>query len=256
MRWLCVVVVAMVLLRTEIATAVATEPTPDQVHGHLVCLPLTSSGWSPAKQQVDKGDLAVLKTAPLIDGDTYECGQMIRVVNHLRRLGKDKSLATLREYLEKNDGEHPKVHVFCRLLFANPKGWRPPGLGGPDPEVNAEVAKQFPLFPMAISNGVPFLVIRGYNLGGVQESAWKSLKLCESLSLIEKDYPLAGYEQAAWDLLQTNSLRDLYKLTDSLLTLYVGQGRPTMAGMILRQAIGKNEQLANGKEFSPLLLDT
>jgi hypothetical protein len=138
----------------------------------LVCL-IAPCGWSLAnQQQVEEGESAIVKKAPSIDGDTYKCGEMVQVVNHLRKLGKERSIAALREYLLTkptnkkvfDNGANEKVLFICRLLFVNPKGWHPPGLGGPHPNINAQVAKQFPLFPIAISNGVPFLLIRGYEL--------------------------------------------------------------------------------------------
>jgi hypothetical protein len=170
---------------------------------------------------------------------------MVQVVNHLRKLGKERSLAVLREYLltkatnkEVFDSEaNEKVLFICRLLFVNPKGWQPPGLGSPGPNFNAQVAKHFRLFPIAISNGVPFLLIRGYELGGNPEHATDCVQHCEGLSLIEKDYPLAGYEKAARDLIQTDSFYQLYEPLYE--PFYKADSPRAMAEMILRQAMAK-----------------
>jgi hypothetical protein len=150
---------------------------------------------------------------------------MVQVVNHLRQLGKDKSLAALHDYLA-SDHEDDKVLVICRLLFVNPKGWQPPGLGAPAPAINKNVVKKFPLFPIALSERVPFLLVEGYSLHGRGESALACLELCEGFALVKEDYPLANYEKAARALAQTDAFRQLYQEAD----------RQAMVEMILRQA--------------------
>lgn len=170
-------------------------------------------------------DIAMLKKAPSITGRTYQCGEMVQVVNHLRQLGRDKSLAALRGYIT-GSVENEKVLVICRLLFVNPKGWEPPGLGMPIPAVNEAVVKKFPLFPLGLSSGVPFLLTKGYELDGRAESAIACLKLCEGFALVKEDYPLADYEKAARALTQMDSFRQLYQEAD----------RQGMAEMILNQA--------------------
>ena len=166
-----------------------------------------------------------MKKAPAIVGEKYKCSEMIQVVNHLRQLGKNKSLTILRQYLAR-DGEDDKVLVICRLLFINPRGWEPPILGKPEPTVNDNIAKQFPLFPIALSDRVPFLLVQGYSLEGRSESAAACLKLCEGFSLVKEDYPVSGYEKAARALTQMKSVRQLYQKGD----------RQGMADMILHQA--------------------
>ena len=168
---------------------------------------------------------AIVTNAPSIHGETYECGKMIKAVNDLRVLGKEKSLAVLRQYLL-SDGETAKVLVICRLLFVNPKGWDAPSLGQAVPAIDKSVAKRFPLFPMALEDRVPFLLIQGYRAGGKGESAMKCLQFCETLSLITEDYPLSGYEKAGRALIQSESFRGLYEKKDLR----------QMADMITRQA--------------------
>ncbi len=160
-------------------------------------------------QYRDDVQLILSKAPSILRSQTYRCRDMVEVVNHLRRLGKDKALTVLREYLEIS-GEDDRVLVICRLLFVNPKGWNPPGLGEPSPPINWKVAKEFPLFPIALSDRVPFLLV-GYQLGGMPEWAGRCLKLCEGLSLVEHDYPLSGYEKAARALIQTAAFRQLYQ---------------------------------------------
>jgi hypothetical protein len=198
----------------------------------LLCVPVPSPSPLAKQEQVDHGEFAFLKHAPEIYGDTYQCGEIVQTVNQLRKLGKEKCLTALRKYVVSAENNET-VLIVCRLMFVNPKGWEPPHLGSSNPKINAKVAKQFPLFPIAISNGVPFLLIRGYDIGGVPEQATKCLKLCEGLSLIEKDYPLTGYEKAARDLVQMDAFRLLYE------PRYDAENSRGMARMIMHQATAK-----------------
>jgi hypothetical protein len=160
-----------------------------------------------------RGCSTILKKTPSISGHSYRCGEMIHTVNHLRRLGKDRSLAALRAYLAV-DGEHDKVVVICRLLFVNPKGWETPVLGESVPCVNNKALAHFPLFPIGLANGMPFLLVEGYRRGGRAESALACVKLCEGFSLVKDDYPLIDLEKAARSLTQTDAFRQLYDEAD------------------------------------------
>lgn len=175
-------------------------------------------------------DVAMLTKAPAINGDTYNCGGMVEVVNHLRQLGKEKSLVVLKDYLaiSREDG---KVLVICRLLFVNPKGWNPPGLGDPVPKIDPTAAKQFPLFPIAVSDRVPFLLVKGYRLQGRGESAAACLKLCEGFSLVKEDYAVADYEKPARALTQMESFSQLYGPLDrrEMADMILGQGKKPTA---------------------------
>src|SRR5437870_3597744 len=121
---------------------------------------LFTSSSAPA---LDTNAVALLGKAPAIRGDSYRCGEMVRAVNSLRHLGKEDALAVLRNHLRQNDGytspdQYWKLHLVCRLAFVNPQGWKFPRLGQPNPEIDWEVGKQLPHFPMALTNGVPFLL--------------------------------------------------------------------------------------------------
>ena len=61
----------------------------------LVCIALLSGSSCEKEQQVDGDESAMLKQAPWIDCDTYQCAKMVQIVNHLRQLGKDKSVTAL-----------------------------------------------------------------------------------------------------------------------------------------------------------------
>jgi hypothetical protein len=154
-------------------------------------------------------EVALLERAPSVAGYHYQSAEMVRGVNHLRNLGREKCLAALRRYLAAG-GEHDKVLVLCRLLFVNPKGWEPLHPGKPEPLVQAEGRKHFPLFRVALSDGVPFLLVDGFAYRGPPILADGCLKQCEGLSLVGEDYPASGHERAARALVQSGPFRKLY----------------------------------------------
>jgi hypothetical protein len=192
---------------------------------------------------LDTNAIALLTKAPTIDGDSYRCGDMVRAVNSLRRLGKQEALAVLRNHLHQNDrysssGQYWKLHLVCRLLFVNPQGWRFPRLGHPEPEIDWDIGEHLPHFPMADSNGVPFLLIRGYSTGGfTSDTPEKTIELCEGFSLLSADLSETGYEKAARDLIKSEMFQKLYT---SL------QGRKEATDMLLVQAGAKEPEKLEG----------
>ncbi len=121
-----------------------------------------------------------------------------------------------------------KVLLVCRLLFFNSGGWRTPRLGHAEPDVDLRVAERFPLFPMALSHGVPFLLVRGYASGGHSEDTpERCVELCETLSLITADLSEEGFQKAAPDLIESEAFQALY---------LDPKGRREAAAMILGQA--------------------
>lgn len=158
-------------------------------------------------------------------GADYRCDKWVETLNPLRQLGKEKCLAVLRAYFAEHH-DHERILIVCRLLFVNPKGWDPPPLGGLDPPVEKEAKMKFPLFPIAVSEGVPIFIVWGYKSGGKIGGGPECLKLCEQLDLIKDAYSTTGYEKAARSLTQSQDFLQLYSESD----------RPRMVNMILDQA--------------------
>jgi hypothetical protein len=159
-----------------------------------------------AQRQGETETASVLKDIPLVIGDWYQCAAMAKGVNKLRSLGKAKALAILRD-TQQEGWDNDKVIIVCRMLFVNPEGWPQPVLGGSVPAIRG--ARQFPLFPIGLSNRVPFLLLRGYILAGKGESAPTYLDFCERLAMIYEDYRTDGCEAAAKALVATKQYRDL-----------------------------------------------
>ena len=197
---------------------------------------LLASSSAPA---LDTNAIALLSKAPAIRGQTYSCGDMVRAVNSLRHLGKEGALAVLKNHLRQNDQDaspqqHWKLHLVCRLLFVNPEGWKYPRLGQPFPDVDWAVAERLPQFPMILSQGVPFLLLRGYGMGGyTSDTGEKCVELCEKFPLISADLPEKGFQEAAQELIKNETFQKLYSTPE---------GRKEATEMILAQASGTNLQ--------------
>jgi len=181
-----------------------------------------------------------LRNAPAILGNSFRCDQMVLAVNSLRRVGKAHALTVLKEHLRQfqETGEprqQQKLLLVCRLLFINPKGWAPPKLGQPFPEVDWQVAKEFPLFPLAVSHEVPFLLLRGYGSGGfTSDTPARCLEICATFPIRETDLSETGYVEAAKALVGTSALQNLYSDLSS---------RSIAVEMILEQAESSGDKL-------------
>ncbi|HEY5043924.1 MAG TPA: hypothetical protein VIK53_18275 [Verrucomicrobiae bacterium] len=150
-------------------------------------------------------------------GITYHCKDMVKCVNTLQQAGKSSALLALKEYVRKHAMpmeplQDKKLMYVCRLLFINPKGWQQLGIGATVPETDDSIAKQFPLFPVAISDGTPFMLIDGHHIEGIgSESGARDVSQCEGFSIINAGLPTQGYKKAAQDLIQSELFQKLYK---------------------------------------------
>jgi len=101
----------------------------------------------------------------------YKVDPYINAAIDLQALGKDRAIQVLHALARR--GEY-SVFVLCRMLFTN-KGnarFRGPALGG---DIFNDA---WPLEPIEIVGGVPFLIVRGYALGGRAETPGMYLYYC------------------------------------------------------------------------------
>jgi hypothetical protein len=204
----------------------------------FVLLVLTVARISLLPMQAQSTNTNIVASAPQILGLSYRCDNMIKCVNGLHQLGREQALATLREFSASLKSpqlmrEERKLHLICRLLFVNEKGWKPPRIGAPWPEVDWTVAERFPLFPLAVVDGVPFLLVRDYQMVGASEPGADALKVCEKSEIITNGLPrlqVSGYRQAALRLTRSDLFRQLYKDTNDV---------SAMTEMIMQQAAVK-----------------
>jgi hypothetical protein len=133
--------------------------------------------------------LEALNDLPGLNGYHYNPRPVIRAVNLLQPLGKEKALAAIDEFLrvsfEFTDG-NPRRGVFLvlRMLFEVPTaqtvfpyniesrpGYMPPMLVGAGVPAGPKDKKLLPRFPIAIEGDIPFLLVEGYTLAGHAEPA-------------------------------------------------------------------------------------
>jgi len=108
----------------------------------------------------------------------YKVDNCIDALATLQTLGKDKAGAILQRYAK--DPQHSAmVIVLCRLLFtAKAQGeFRPPNLGRARLLGGTSISA-WPLAPVAVVDGVPFLIAQGYDREGRAELTESYVRYC------------------------------------------------------------------------------
>lgn len=143
--------------------------------------------------------VALLHQSPLLDSWSFRSDRAIRVVNALRKHGKAEVIKGMKLYMElahkhrvcryRYDLLPERLVTVMRLLFtrrAKSGNWPVLNLGKPD--VLPRTDNAFPLFPLALVDDVPVLLINGYVRSG---------KPVNSLSALLKDVQLNGVLRAS-----------------------------------------------------------
>jgi hypothetical protein len=168
----------------------------------------------------DALDVVLAKT-PMMLGEQYCCGSMVQTINSLRHAGPKEAISKLRAYCEGGNayssGRSEQVLILCRLLFVNPNGWKTPRLGHADPDVDFAITDKLPYFPIVLSDGVPFFVIKGYQSGGYSgDTAEKCLELCAQYQMLTNDMSISNCTSAARHLVESNEFGEIYKDKDNV----------------------------------------
>ena len=137
-------------------------------------------GDPPPAGMFEERDLRALLVA-LSDLPSYSGGwdynprKVIRAVNLLQPLGKEKALAAIDEFLRVSpywdDDGRDGVFLVLRTLFdvpEDPDHMPPMFVGAPMPSEPKDKEKA-PRFPIVIEGDIPFLLVEGYMLGGQAE---------------------------------------------------------------------------------------
>jgi hypothetical protein len=124
-------------------------------------------------------------------GWTFDPTSLIRAVNGLLPLGREKALAALHAYLRLANPMSDRVWPYCldeqrvflvsRLLFVRKDGMSEmPSMqiGLAVPRIRP-VDSDWPLFPLAVVDDVPFCLSYGYMLAGRAQSPLEHLTYCE-----------------------------------------------------------------------------
>jgi len=122
-----------------------------------------------------------------LDGFTFDPGTHIRAVNLLRAEDKTRVLTELREYCRLNASDNlwpsksPKIFLLLRVLFMpTDTGTNfPPIQIGKPMDTETPAANDFPLYPLALMEDVPLLIVSGYFTGGLMEEPFSHLDFCE-----------------------------------------------------------------------------
>ncbi|AMV27423.1 hypothetical protein VT84_23690 [Gemmata sp. SH-PL17] len=158
-------------------------------------------------------EFEALSKLPTLRKGEHRCETWVAAANHLRQMGKEKSLKVLNAYLARS-ADHERVLLICRLLFVNPKGWEAK-LGGPrPPNIDRQAVKNYPLFPFAVSEGTPFVLVKGYAPGGKIGGGKQCLETCADLELIKEDYSTKDWDKAAHKLIKSEHFLKLYPECD------------------------------------------
>lgn len=106
--------------------------------------------------------------------------KVARSIQKLGSLGVDYAVSKLMRLAVVEEGEGVRTIVLCRLLFRSPSGgaMRRPGLGAPGFLGGSSSPEDWPFEPVHLHRGVPFYVVRGYNLAGLPESGSAYLSCC------------------------------------------------------------------------------
>jgi hypothetical protein len=119
----------------------------------------------------------------LLDPQHYRVDPYLRAAVSLQKLDRPTTMGLLHEMAQ--DGPSPSrlsVIILCRMLFRRRAGsahaFRAPAIGAPTFVSGTE--DDWPLWPIELFDGVPFMVVSGYTLGGLPESDESYLRYCEA----------------------------------------------------------------------------
>lgn len=200
----------------------------------LVLCVLSSSAWAAGP---DGAVFAALDAVGPLDGNRADPRTVIRAVNALQPLGKDKGVALLRRYfVERRPSQQPQerdgLFLVLRTLLVPPPAsgprvgdactpeqqavaaggcLRPPRLGAPVPSPPRDLLSL--RYPAFVLGDVPLSLVSGYVVGGHPESLEMYLDTIG---------PVAGWLPAALKPQSAGSVRYLFlhygqwKLTDEV----------------------------------------
>jgi len=118
--------------------------------------------------------ISLLERVSMMSVEEYNPRHVIKVVNALQPLGKEKALEVMESYLKTHAKATDTHGLFwvLRVLFDVPaqQGFPPVNIGTPDIPPPA-VPGKLPRFPILILRDIPLLLVRGYVLFGFPEPA-------------------------------------------------------------------------------------
>lgn len=151
-------------------------------------------------------------TTDQLTPETYNPAKILATANKLIALGRKDAEASLLKYAEKPIDVHIEYGIenrdyyvawLCLLIYdPKPHSSLPnPGFGDPDfpyPAFNnPEKSVDWPRFPLVLNQGVPFLLVSGYTLGGRGEPSTWYVKRCRADGIFHTTpYPIPSHAEA------------------------------------------------------------
>ncbi len=116
-------------------------------------------------------------------GDQFNPNELMTYANDFVALKSDEQESALRRMAASSSGPEHSLRVFliCRVLFTKEKGklpLRPMRLGGSEVPINKVHPTDWPLFPLALMDDIPFLLTQGYVLAGITEDPVDYVDYC------------------------------------------------------------------------------
>jgi len=110
-------------------------------------------------------------------GTKFKAAPYLRMAVSLQEMGREDACKVLARLAQ--DDSDRKVTLLCRMLFTKRQNtnFRAPRLGRANC-IGESDADSWPLVPVEIVNGVPFLIAESYDLSGTPETSSHYLKYC------------------------------------------------------------------------------
>ncbi len=101
--------------------------------------------------------------------DDYKADPYLKAAQSLQAMGKEKACVLLRKLAAQDKWPSQRTVTLCRMLFKAKRGdkFDRAEVGGPSFLPGGTDVDDWPLEPITIVDGVPFLVARGYGVGGL-----------------------------------------------------------------------------------------
>ena len=141
------------------------------------CLLLSATGPD-HRVKADEPDPKVAEFEKILDGTgDYRCNQFLKAGEMAQALGKDAASKVLLRHSRDHEAGLD-TSVLCRMLFvAKSGGFRRPGFGGPW-VFGGTKPTDWPLEPIELVDGVPFVIAHDYSCIGQAESHSSYVDYC------------------------------------------------------------------------------
>jgi hypothetical protein len=132
-----------------------------------------------SEEEIEIGPVALMSLPDFYQTDGYRSGPYLRAAVHLQGMGREAATKALWALVREEGLEGHRAIILCRMLFTRRAGgeFRRPRLGGTVFLGDTDYA-DWPLEPVEVVDGVPFVIVRGYELAGVPETSEDYLAYC------------------------------------------------------------------------------